>query len=143
MILTIIFGWTAGFIDVQGAFLCGNFKDGEEIYREVPDIFEMVYPNNVLLLLLQTIRGLRQAARAFWHELRSALSDMKYDKSMTDPYLLLNYSHSRTPVARPYGRTDKSKRPESHPTKDRARACLRCRKTEPNYYYCPISLVVS
>jgi hypothetical protein len=40
MILTIIFGWTAGLIDVQGAFLCGNFKDGEEIYIEVPEGFE-------------------------------------------------------------------------------------------------------
>jgi hypothetical protein len=46
------------------------------------------------------------------------------------------------PVARPYGRTDKCKRPEIHPTKERARACLRCRKTEPNYYYCPITLVI-
>jgi hypothetical protein len=43
-------------------------------------------------------------------------------------------------------RTDawkKSKRPESHPTKERARARVRCRKTEPNYYYCPITLVMS
>jgi hypothetical protein len=47
------------------------------------------------------------------------------------------------PVARPHGRTDKSKRPESHPTKERARARLRCRKTEPNYYHCPITLVMS
>jgi hypothetical protein len=36
------------------------------------------------------------------------------------------------PVARPHGRTDKSKRPESHPTQERARSRLRCRKTEPN-----------
>jgi hypothetical protein len=31
-------------------------------------------------------------------------------------------------------RTDKSKRPESHPTKECARARVRCLKTEPNYY---------
>jgi hypothetical protein len=36
-------------------------------------------------------------------------------------------------------RTDKSKRPESHPTKEHARARVRCRKTEPNYYYFPIT----
>jgi hypothetical protein len=47
------------------------------------------------------------------------------------------------PVARPHGRTDKSKRPESHLTKERARARLHCRKTEPNYYYFPITLVMS
>jgi hypothetical protein len=40
-------------------------------------------------------------------------------------------------------RTDTSKRPESHPTKDCARARVRCLKTEPNYYYCPITLVMS
>jgi hypothetical protein len=39
MVLTIIFRWSAGLIDVQGAFLCGNFKDGEEIYMEVPEGF--------------------------------------------------------------------------------------------------------
>jgi hypothetical protein len=48
-----------------------------------------------------------------------------------------------TPCARPHGRTDKSKRPESHPTEVCARACVRCLNTEPNYYYCPITLVMS
>jgi hypothetical protein len=49
----------------------------------------------------------------------------------------------QTTDARPQGRTDKSKRQESHPTKERARARLRYCKTEPNYYYCPITLVMS
>jgi hypothetical protein len=48
-----------------------------------------------------------------------------------------------TPCARPHGRTDESKRPESHPTKKCARARVRCLSTEPNYYYCPIALVMS
>jgi hypothetical protein len=87
MILTIIFGWTAGLIDVQRAFLCGNFKDGEDIYMEVPEGFEKCYPSKVFLLLMQTIHGLKQAARAFWRELRSALGDMKSEKSMADPCL--------------------------------------------------------
>jgi hypothetical protein len=47
------------------------------------------------------------------------------------------------PRARPNGRTDESKRPESHPTKECARARVRCLNTEPNYYYCPITLVMS
>jgi hypothetical protein len=50
------------------------------------------------------------------------------DESM----LMLNYSHSRNPFESPHGHTDRSKRPESHPTKENARACLRCHKTEPN-----------
>jgi hypothetical protein len=56
---------------------------------------------------------------------------------------LLNYSHSRKPPVHPHGRTDKSKRPESHPTKECACACVRFLNTEPNYYYCPITLVMS
>jgi hypothetical protein len=38
------------------------------------------------------------------------------------------------PPARPHGCTDKSKRPESHPTEECARARVRCLNTEPNYY---------
>jgi hypothetical protein len=47
------------------------------------------------------------------------------------------------PRARPHGHTDEPKRPESHPTKECARARVRCLNTEPNYYYCPITLVMS
>jgi hypothetical protein len=47
------------------------------------------------------------------------------------------------PRARPHGRTDEPKRPENHPTKECARARARCLNTEPNYYYCPIALVMS
>jgi hypothetical protein len=45
--------------------------------------------------------------------------------------------------ARTGGRTDKSKRPESHPTKEFALARVRCLRAEPNYYYCPITLLMS
>jgi hypothetical protein len=74
-------------MDVQCAFLCGNLKDGEEIYMEVSEGFEKFYPSNVLLLQLQKNHGLKQDARAFWRELRSALGDMKYERSMADPCL--------------------------------------------------------
>jgi hypothetical protein len=47
------------------------------------------------------------------------------------------------PGAHPHGRMDEPKRPESHPTKECARARVRCLNTEPNYYYCPITLVMS
>jgi hypothetical protein len=48
---------------------------------------------------------------------------------------LLHLPHP--PRARPHGRTDEPKRPESHPTKECARARVHWPKTEPNYYYCP------
>jgi hypothetical protein len=42
-------------------------------------------------------------------------------------------SGPRAPRALPHRRTDKSKRPDSHPTKECARACVHCLNTEPNY----------
>jgi hypothetical protein len=39
MVLIIIFKWSAQLVDVKGAFLCGSFKDGEEIFMEVPEGF--------------------------------------------------------------------------------------------------------
>jgi hypothetical protein len=47
------------------------------------------------------------------------------------------------PQLRAHIRTDKFKRPESHSTKECARACVLCLKTEPKYYYCPITLVMA
>jgi transposase InsO family protein len=52
------------------------------------------------------------------------------DSLRTDKLLPL----PQPPRARPHGRMDKSKLPESHPTKACARACARCLNTEPNYY---------
>jgi hypothetical protein len=40
MVLMIIYKWSAQLVDVKGAFLCGNFKDAEEIFMEVPEGFE-------------------------------------------------------------------------------------------------------
>jgi hypothetical protein len=87
MVLMIIFKWSAQLVDVKGAFLCGNFKDGEEIFMEVPAGFEELYGAYVLLLLLQTIYGLKQAAMAFCRELVKALTDMLLKRSAADPCL--------------------------------------------------------
>jgi hypothetical protein len=72
---------------VQGALLCENFKDGEEMYMKVSEGFEKFYPSNVLLILLQTIHGLKQSEREFWRDLNTSLDDMKYEKILADPCL--------------------------------------------------------
>jgi len=51
-------------VDTTGAFLCGNFQEDKPIYMQDPEGFEKHYPGDVLLLLLSTIYGLKQAARA-------------------------------------------------------------------------------
>jgi hypothetical protein len=67
--MMIIFKWSEQLVDVKGAFLCGNFKDGEDIYIEVPEGFEEFYGAYVRLLLLHTIYGFKQAAVAFCRDL--------------------------------------------------------------------------
>jgi hypothetical protein len=37
-------------LDVEGAFLCGDFENGEKIYMEVPQGFEGLYANDSVLL---------------------------------------------------------------------------------------------
>jgi len=54
---------------------------------KVPEGFERYYPNHMCLLLMQTIYGLKQAARAFRRELNKALLDMLYKQSPADPCL--------------------------------------------------------
>jgi hypothetical protein len=58
-------------------------------------------------------------------------------------HTLLNYSHSRIPPCAPTRTHGQIQAPRENPTKECARACVRCLNTEPNYYYCPITLVMS
>eukprot|EP00957_Ditylum_brightwellii_P127878 9752006-Ditylum_brightwellii.AAC.1 len=62
-------GWIGRILDVKGAFLNRRFQNGEVLYMGVPQGFERFYPEDVLLLLLRTIYGLKQAAMQFWREL--------------------------------------------------------------------------
>lgn len=63
--LMLIGKWHAEIVDVKGAFLHGEFHDGEEIHMEVPEGFERHYSDNVVLMLQRTLYGLEQCARAF------------------------------------------------------------------------------
>jgi len=91
LVLSIIFKWTKELVDVKGAFLCRNFQDEKPIYMKVPEGFERHYQGDVLLLL-RTSYGLKQAARAFWCELTSALKDMGYLQSPSDPCLYFSWT---------------------------------------------------
>ena len=59
---------------------------------EVPEGFEKFYPVGCLLLLLQTIYGLKQAAFAFWVQLLKALRKMKFDRLKADPCLYFKWT---------------------------------------------------
>eukprot|EP00957_Ditylum_brightwellii_P036946 2796796-Ditylum_brightwellii.AAC.1 len=87
MILTIMASWAAELLDVQGAFLNGRFQNGERLYMNVPQGFSKFYPLDVLLLLLRTIYGLKQAVMQFWRALLAAMMDMKFERNKADPCL--------------------------------------------------------
>ena len=91
LVLSNIFRWTNELVDVKGAFLCGNFQHEKPIYMKVLKGFEQNYSGDVLLLLLRTIFGLKQAARAFWWELTAVLHDMGYLHLPDDPCLYYSW----------------------------------------------------
>eukprot|EP00957_Ditylum_brightwellii_P129533 9880112-Ditylum_brightwellii.AAC.1 len=83
--------WTAKLLDVQGAFLNNQFQNGEQLYMHVPQGFERFYSLSVLLLLLRTIYGLKQAVMQFWRVLLAALLDMRFNQNKADPCLYFKW----------------------------------------------------
>ena len=59
IVLTILLmsGWAAHIVDVNGAFLLGEFRENEHIYMKVTKGFEHFYSSNVLLYLPKTLYG--------------------------------------------------------------------------------------
>ena len=66
MTLMVLEVWSGQVFDMKGAFLHGEFKEGEEVYMGVPQVFKDLYPPNVVSLLLKTIYGIKRAAMAYW-----------------------------------------------------------------------------
>ena len=90
--LMVMADWYVEVVKVRGAFLHGEFKEGTKLYMEVPEGFEKFYPIGCLLLLLQTIYGLKQVAFAFWVQLLKALCDTEFDHSKADPCLYFRWT---------------------------------------------------
>ena len=85
LIIMLMAGMYAELNDVKGAFLNSKFFQGEKLYMGVPQGFEKFYPNDVLLLLLKTIYGLKQAAFEYWKSLLKALNSVGLQQSKADP----------------------------------------------------------
>ena len=84
--------WATYVVDVRGAFLLGSFEDGEEIYMARPKGFERWYPEGIVLLLLKTIYGTKQAAMAFWREMNRAMKHMEFARSVVDPCVFYQWT---------------------------------------------------
>ena len=82
--LMLMSGMYAHLVDVQGAFLLGQFANSEQIYSYVPEGWEALLPEHVVLLLLRTVCGLKQAANCFYNLLSSTMSSLGFNKSRAD-----------------------------------------------------------
>ena len=70
----------------------GEFDEGTKpVYMAVPEGFEKHYNNQVVLLLLKTIYGLKNAAKEFWKELLNAFGATKCKISDADPCMYYNW----------------------------------------------------
>jgi hypothetical protein len=65
LVLMVMADMIAHVVDVKGAFLHGEFEDGEKIYMKIPKGFEKYFLAESVLMLLKFLYGLKQAAKAF------------------------------------------------------------------------------
>jgi hypothetical protein len=93
-VLLAMTAWYAHLMDVQGAFLTGEFGNGERLYMDVPKGFERYYDAaKYVLLLLKTIYGLRQSAKRFWLRILEVVRFLEYVKSQADPCLYFKWTN--------------------------------------------------
>jgi len=76
--------WAIHVVDIQGAFLRGDFNDDANLFMEIPEGFKESCPANKVLLLLRTIYGLKQAAKAFWKFLLALMKSIGCRRSNVD-----------------------------------------------------------
>ena len=87
LVLLLMMNGYAHIVDVCSAFLLGLFDNEERIYASVPQGWEDKFPPSVVLLLLKTVYGLKQAANCFYRLLVSIMTVLTYKKSFADPCL--------------------------------------------------------
>ena len=69
LVLMAVAKMMAHIVDVKGAFLHGEFENGEKVYMTILRGFEKHFPDGCVILLLKCLYGLKQAARAFLRQL--------------------------------------------------------------------------
>ena len=77
----------AHLVDVNSAFLLGEFKPDEKIYMKIPWGFKKIYPDSGLLFLKRTLYGVKNAAKAFWRLLLGIMNELGYKQNRADPCL--------------------------------------------------------
>ena len=80
-------GWATRQVDYTNAFAQANLK--EEVYLEFPKMFAPKSRANVVLKLVKSLYGLRQAPRTFFEKLRDGLLERGYTQSKNDACLFM------------------------------------------------------
>jgi Reverse transcriptase (RNA-dependent DNA polymerase)/Zinc knuckle len=97
-VLMIIMLWIGYIMDVNGAFLLGNIEKGKELYMKIPQGFEKFYAEDDVWLLLKTLYGTKQAAKAFWLVLLRTIKAIGFKRSGADPCLYYKWNNGMLTV---------------------------------------------
>jgi hypothetical protein len=82
-------GWATRQVDYTNAFAQAEIN--EEVYLEFPRLFGPKSGSNLVLKLLKSLYGLRQAPRTFFQKLRDGLLERGYSQSNVDPCLFIKH----------------------------------------------------
>ncbi len=63
--LMVMASMVAHIVNVKGAFLHGEFEDGEKVHMAIPHGIEKHFPEDSVILLMKCLYRLKQTARAF------------------------------------------------------------------------------
>lgn len=85
LIVVIVKGYVTRILDIETAFLHGILKEGEQVYMQVPA--GVTHEQDEVILLIKTIYGLVQSARAFFMLLVKVLKELGFTQSPADPCL--------------------------------------------------------
>ena len=92
LVLLLVGQLHAEVVDVDAAFLNGEFEPGERVVIKIPEGWEKFYEPDEVLLLLKTLYGTRQAAMAFWKKLNLAMKNIGQKRSRADPCLYYSWT---------------------------------------------------
>ena len=92
LVAMIIWKMDAWLIDVETAFLHGEFEEGGEVFMDIPmRLYEVegnVDTNEDCLYLLKTTYGLTLASRAYFRFSTKIIKDIGFEEGDADPCML-------------------------------------------------------
>jgi hypothetical protein len=93
--IILMCGFAGWVVDVNGAFLLGEFKKGDpEIYMDTPEGMEKWYTKYTELVvakLKKCMYGTKQAARYYYDKVVHVTKEMKCNQSRADPCLFFKW----------------------------------------------------